>query len=71
MRLNSGISSGKDRKPFNWKRFILFLVLTFLLLSLLIYLVFPGFFSGPDIKRIPIIIEWERGEVRGIVWRLV
>lgn len=70
MRINSGESSGKGKKTFNWKLFILFLVITFLFLSLLIYLLLPGFFSGPDIKRIPIIIEWGRDEVRGLLWRL-
>lgn len=70
MRVNSGRGSGKDKKPFRWKWFILFLLIFFLLLSLIIYIIFPDFFSGPEIKRIPIIIEWESDEVRGIAWRL-
>lgn len=64
-------ASGKKNRPVNWKLFVFFLILCFIFIFLLIYFLLPGFFSGPIIERIPIIIEDLTDEVRGFVWRLI
>ena len=58
----------KNKGVVVWK-FILFLVLCFILGILFVYFLIPEFFSGPIIEKIPIIIEEQNEEVMVSVFR--
>ncbi len=67
MTLVPGLFSNNDGQKANWKGFIFFLLICLILGVGLIYIIFPGFFSGPAIQRIPIIIENQNEEVMGFL----
>jgi hypothetical protein len=45
----------EKNNKFKWGSFLWFLLIVFLVFTLVIYLLFPGIFSGPEVKRIPLI----------------
>lgn len=53
----------KNDNGVNWRYFPLFLLIVFIIAILLIYLLIPSFFTGPEIRRIPIIINEEPDKV--------
>lgn len=55
--------SDKNNKKINWGLFPLFLIICLLLGVLLIYFIFPAYFSEEKIERIPIIIDNGRDKV--------
>ncbi|MFW6287191.1 MAG: hypothetical protein ACOC2J_00390 [bacterium] len=67
MALIPGFFSNNSDHKIDWKKFIVFLILCLILGIALIYFLLPGFFSGPVIERIPIIIENQNEEVIGLM----
>lgn len=43
----------------NWRLFILFIVISLIVGLVIIYILFPSIFQGPEIRRIPIIFDEE------------
>ncbi|MFP4662439.1 MAG: hypothetical protein ACLFPF_09620 [Halanaerobiales bacterium] len=67
MALIPDFFSNNSSHKTEWKKFIIFLILCLVLVLGIIYLFIPGFFSGPVVERIPIIIEEQTEEVMGIL----